>query len=285
MSGFRLAGLVSLVCLPLVVWAKAPPSKWELEHDYYQAAKFKSSEGKMQLNVTKLAFSNRYVQLGYQHWGIHSDSVAGLPFGDGVNQPITRLHSLNVGTGYMLRLSDDSRWLNRVSVGLHYEKEIDDATNVNLLSMWMKSLTPDLELIAGASYGYHPVHSKLLPVVGLSYRAQAQQGWGAILGYPRSYVSYGFSPRWQWSSGVAYQRLVARLAKDSTLEAGGYAEIRNWQADMRVTYRTETHWQFFTSLRYIPFYEFETYNRSGHSLTTYSLQPTWGAGVGVSYHY
>ncbi len=260
-------------------------NKIELEHDYYQAAKFKDSQGKLNLNVTKLAFSNRYVQLGYQHWGIHSDSVAGLPFGDGVNQPITRLHSLNVGTGYMMRLSEDSRWLNRISLGLHYEKEIDDATNVNLLSLWMKSLTSDLELIAGASYGYHPVHSKLLPVVGLSYRAQALQGWGAILGYPRSYVSYGFSPRWQWSSGVAYQRLVARLAKDSTLEAAGYAEIRNWQGDMRLTYRPNAQWQVFTSVRYIPFYEFETYNRSGHSLTTYSLQPTWGAGVGVRYQF
>ncbi|MDY0136016.1 MAG: hypothetical protein RBS36_02480 [Thiomicrospira sp.] len=280
----QVLGLGLLLCA-LGAGANDKPNKIELEHDYYQAAKFKDSQGKLNLNVTKLAFSNRYVQLGYQHWGIHSDSVAGLPFGDGVNQPITRLHSLNVGTGYMMRLSEDSRWLNRISLGLHYEKEIDDATNVNLLSMWMKSLTPDLELIAGASYGYHPVHSKLLPVIGLSYRAQAQEGWGATLGYPRSFVSYGFSPRWQWSSGVAYQRLVARLAKDSKIEAAGYAEIRNWQGDMRLTYRPNAQWQVFTSVRYIPFYEFETYNRRGHSLTTYSLEPTWGAGVGVRYQF
>lgn len=282
------AAVLSLCCWS-VAQAAASDQAWkpaiELEYDHYQSSRFERSRGQMGLDVAKFKVSNRYFSAAYQHWNIDTQHVADLPFGDQESRPIQQLHSMELSSGYMAQLRPNLRWLNIAGLGMHYESQINDATSVNLLSLGLYSLDNGLEVIFGASYRYHPVQSRILPAVGLSYRANELEGWGATLGFPRSFVSYGFSPQWQWSSGIAYQRILARLAQKSVIEPDGYVEISNWQADMRLIYRPSQPWEFFTSLRYIPFYEFETYNQDGNRQQTYQLEPTWGAGLGLRYQF
>lgn len=285
-----LASALSFSYLPwLSVAAEEQKSAWkpavEFEYDNFQSSRFDNSRGELSLDVAKLKISNRYLSFDYQHWNIATKNVADLPFGDQQTTPIKQLESFNLSSGYMSRLQPNLRWLNTLGVGVHYEKQLDDATSVNFLSLAFYEFNPDLDLIAGFSYRYHPVQSRFLPAVGVSYRANALEGWGATLGFPRSFVSYGFSPEWQLSAGLAYQRILAKLARDSVIEADGYVEISNWQTDLRLIHRPTPAWQVFGSLRYIPFYEFETYDQRGNRQATYQLEPTIGAGIGVRYQF
>ncbi|WP_006459976.1 hypothetical protein [Thiomicrospira aerophila] len=257
----------------------------EFEYDNFQSSRFDNSRGELSLDVAKFKISNRYISVDYQHWNVDTKNIAELPFGDQQSKPIKQLESFNISTGYMARINPNWRWLNTLGLGVNYEKQINDATSVNLLSLGFYSLNPDLDIIAGFSYRYHPVQSRILPAVGLSYRANEFEGWSATLGFPRSFVNYGFAADWQVSAGLAYQRILAKLAKDSVIEADGYVEISNWQTDVRLIHRPAPAWEVFASLRYIPFYEFETYNQRGNRQDTYDLEPTVGAGLGVRYQF
>lgn len=279
---------IGLVLVPGLVLASGRPSfkpKIELEHRFLQPTNVNGSGGEFGFQADKISLSNPLANLSYERWLLNWQDVDQLKFGDQLNKPVKQMQTIALSAKYMQRLSEQTLWLNTLGVSWTYEKQTTDAMSVNAMSMWIKQLQDGWSIVYGGMLGYHPVHSRVLPVAGFSYRMHAPIGWSGTLGYPRSYIAYGFDPKWQISGGIVYNRVLAKLARDSVIEADGYGEVSAWQTDVALKYQPVNHWSIQASLRYSPLFEFTTYNAAGHRQDTFNMQPTWGAALSAAYQF
>lgn len=139
----------------------------------------------------------------------------------------------------MTRLNEQQLWLSGLGVSMTYEKQTDDSLSMNAYSMIIHKLQDGWSIVYGGTVSYHPVQTRVLPIAGFSYRLKQPLGWSGTLGFPRSYIGYGLSPQWQISTGLVYNTVLAKLAKDSVIQADGYGEIKAWQSDIAVTYQPQ----------------------------------------------
>lgn len=285
----RLIALSGLICLaPGLVLASGRPSfkpKIEVEHRYLESTSLRNEGGEFAFGADKLEVSNPLASVSYERWRLNWKDLDQLPFGDGQNTPVDQMHSVRLGARYMHKWSDNVRWLSSAGVGMTYEKQTHDSMSLSLFTMWIRQLEDGWALSYGAAMSYHPVRSRFLPVAGFSYRMHAPLGWSGLLGYPRSYVGYGFTPQWQLSAGLVNNAIMAKLAEDSQIAADGYGEINAWQADVALKYQPAKHWSVATSLRFSPLYEFTVFDADGNKQDTYTMLPTWGAALGLTYQF
>lgn len=277
-----------LLLLPGLVLASGRPSfkpKIEVEHRFLNSTGLQNEGGQFAFGADKLAVSNAFASVSYERWQLNWKEVEQLPFGDGESSPVEQMDSVRFGLRYMHRHNENLLWLTSAGVSATYEKEQHDSLSYSLFSMWIQQLDDGWAISYGALMSYHPVNARVVPVAGFSYRMHQPLGWSGLLGYPRSYIAYGFSPQWQFSSGLVNNSVMAKLAQDSKLMPDGYGEITAWQGDVALKYQPATHWSIETSLRYSPKYEFTVFDADGRRDTTYQMQPTWGAALGLSYQF
>lgn len=274
--------------IPGLVLASGRPNfkpKIEVEHRYLESTSLRNAGGEFAFGADKLDVSNALASIGYERWRLNWKEIDQLPFGDGQTAPIDHMHSVKLGAKYMQRVRDDLLWLNSIGIGMTYEKQTHDSLSMSLFSMWIRQLKDGWSVSYGAALSYHPVRARILPVAGLSYRMHQPLGWSGLLGYPRSFVGYGFTPQWQLSAGIVNNAIMAKLAEDSAIATDGYGEINAWQADMALKYQPNSHWHIETSLRFSPRYEFTVFDASGDKQDTYSMLPTWGAALKLGYQF
>lgn len=280
--------LISLWLVPGLVMANGRPSfkpKIDMEHRFLNKTGLEGSGGKFGFQADKLSVSNVFATVSYERWSLNWSDVDKLDFGDKQSDPIKQMETLALSGKYMKRLSDETLWLNTLGFSWTYEKQLGDAMSVNAVSILIRQLEDGWSVVYGGMVGYHPVQSRVLPVAGISYRMMSPLGWSGTLGFPRSYIGYGFDPKWQVSGGVVYNTVLAKLARESVVEANGFGEVKAWQADVALRYQPVNHWSVQTSLRYSPVYEFSTYNADGNRQDTFVMEPTWGAAVSLRYQF
>lgn len=284
----RFSFVTVLTLLPSLVLAAERPSfkpKVEIEHRFLNSTGLVDTGGQFAFNANKISISNLFASFDYERWGLDWKEVDKLPFGDGRNQPVEQMHSVRLAGRYMHRHNSNLLWLNTLGVSATYEKDQNDSLSYSLFSMWIRQLDKGWALSYGLSVNYHPVRTRVLPVAGFSYRMHAPLGWSGTLGYPRSYVAYGFSPTWQVNAGVVNNSVVAKLAKDSRLSENGYAEINAWQANLALKYQPSAQWSIETGLRYSPKYAFSVFDAQGRRDATYQMNRTAGAALTFSYQF
>ncbi|MDG4812516.1 hypothetical protein P8629_05800 [Hydrogenovibrio sp. 3SP14C1] len=280
-----------LVAFSSVSFANTPPTtnpllpKISLNYGYLDQASIQDSGGKFSNYSYDFLVQNALGYFGYTQWDLDWYDVDQLPFGNGQDQPINHLHKVSFGGKMAKSLSKKARWINVLGASSAYEVEMDDSYSVNLRSFVLYQYRSDVSLMAGAMYNYHPVRSRLYPVLGLAYRAKAKQGFSAVIGFPRLFVAYGLTERWKVSSGISYRQFMAKLSDDSAIEQQGYAELQSWKGDVMLSYQSGHHWGVDVFGHYSADYRFAFYNRQGHRQDQYEVQPTWGGGLKVRYQF
>lgn len=283
-------GVLCLLSLNTVSVAAEAPSmkpKVEVEHRFLNMTNLKKEEGKFAFSASKISVSNLFASANYEQWRLDWRDVSKLPatLSDGIKKPVEVMHSASLGGRYMVRLNEQQSLLSGLGVSMTYESQTTDSLSVNGYSMVIHKLQNEWSIVYGGTVSYHPVQSRILPIAGFSYRMQKPLGWSGTLGFPRSYVAYGLSPKWQVSTGLVYNTVLAKLAKESVIQADGYGEIKAWQSDLAIKYQPEKHWSIQASLRYSPVYEFTTYNARGSRQNTFHMQPASGAALSASYQF
>ncbi|MGC9385831.1 MAG: hypothetical protein ACP5D0_02710 [Hydrogenovibrio sp.] len=294
------SALSLLVMLGTPAWAEEPEveinpvdesaaNPWRpkvtLELGRLNEAGIKDYDGGVSDRYYDALIENGYGYLGYTQWNLDWHDVSDLPFGDGDSQPIKGLQGVRLGGKFNHRFNDKTMLLSSLGVSSKYEAQTDDSYSVNLRALIAYRLQKDISVLGGVIYNYHPVRSRIYPAIGLGYRARAEDGISAVLGFPRAFVAYGFAQNWKISSGISYRQFMARLAKDNSVEAGGYVELQTWKADVMLSYDLTRDWQLDVMANYSADYRFTFYNEDGNRQNQYQLEPSWGGGLRMEYQF
>lgn len=248
-------------------------------------ADFDDRDGGYSVAQGKASASYGIVRLTYALRSYDWDDAAGLPFGNGVDDPWDELHSLEL-TGSDSGFFDESWgwfWLAGVSSG--FEEEMDGSFGASAGGGLIRVLDADWAVRFGLMGFAHPIGAKVLPSVSLDWRARADEGFSASIGVPETYLALRFDPRWAARLSAGLETGLWRLADDSTVDPEGYA------SEMALRIGLYGLWSPVESLdvKFGPEVRFmrsvTLYNDEGDKRSTYDLDSAAGFAAGVSWRF
>ena len=135
----------------------------------------------------------------------------------------------------------------------------------------------------GAFANYHPVSTLALPVISYSYRARQSDGFKFILGFPRTYVGYHVNEAALLRFGIVFSQSVIRLSDTSLIEESGFIEAEDYMSNLGLSYELNENFNIQTDLLYGMKRDFTIYSKNGNELNSYSIKPSPGFSLKVTY--
>ncbi|MBU0631421.1 hypothetical protein KKA17_02140 [bacterium] len=257
--------------------------KISFESSYISDAKVKDSQGSVSVSKNRIQLNNALFGISYTNWSFFWDNVSRLPFGDGVHQPIKELHSIMLHANLPYHISDDLFLLTSVSVKSTFEKETKDSYGAGFFGFIAYKIDDDNTLNFGAFANYHPVSTLVMPMASYSYRARKKDGLQAVIGFPRTYVGYSLNRDTLVNFGMIFSQAVVKLSDDSTIERSGYLEAQDYLGNVGISYDVSENFKIQGDLLYSIKRDFTIYNADGHAQESYSIDPSFGVNIRLTY--
>lgn len=282
---------ILLLLLPLLLYAAERLSLLEqmaqpkilLDSAWLANAHVKGYDSSVRTSKQRLQVSNGFGGIDFSRWYFDWNDAAALPFYRG-KAPIKHMQRIKLYGNYYKKLNPDWAMLLMASVNATYEEELDgNAVGAGLMGFFSYRIDGDNSLQFGAFANYHPVTTLALPVLGYSYRARANDGFTAVVGFPRAFAGYHLKEGWLLRAGFVYSQAVIRLADDSGIEPAGYVESTDYQASAGLRVSMGTRWEFSGDLLYAFRRDFQIYDHSANEIDAYSIDPSVGAMFRVTY--
>jgi|GEM_PF-2459751 len=140
-------------------------------------------------------------------------------------ESFTRLH-----LGFSHSSEFTERWSGEVMTGItgEFEEEIDHSFSAYLAGYGVYQMNESLFLMVGAFYSQHQeiqTAFDFIPILGLAWNPEATEGLSIQLGVPVTRASWHFNENTRLMLELnSLEGGVARLADDSPVRPGGYAE-------------------------------------------------------------
>nr|WP_321268485.1 hypothetical protein [uncultured Sulfurimonas sp.] len=251
--------------------------KFSLESAYMQRANIKDSEGSVQVTKNKMQINNSLISFSYTNWRFDWDKVSELPFGDGVHHPVEEMHGFNLGFKKSYRINERLFSLSSLSFNSTFEDDPKNSLSVGLFSFASYAIDRDHTVQMGLFGSYHPVTSRLFPIISYSYRANHKEGMQVILGFPQTHIGYHVNRDTLVRLGVVFSNSLIRLSDNSSVEPEGFNEFQDYMCNLGVSYDLNSKVKLKADLLYAIKRDFTTYDKDGSKVDSYEIDPTAGA--------
>ncbi|MCB2191015.1 MAG: hypothetical protein KQI62_05585 [Deltaproteobacteria bacterium] len=289
---FLAAAALFAACLVLVghaAWAQTSPGRpGGLAVNVWAGYLAESDVGSGQVAVASARARVSYAGFSffYQRSAYYWDDQAGLPFGNGKDDPWETLQVASLGYRRGGKINQDWSWFGRLRVFSAFESEMDDSFGVGAMGGARYRINGQWSLMLGVAGRYHPVESLVLPMVGLSWNEHTPQGFSAQIGFPRSSLSYRFSKSLALHlKMIEFNQYTYRLADDSDVEPSGYVKVDDMIAGVQLDYSPMEHLSLEASLSYTINRTFTTYDDDGNNENEQDVDNAMGAMLRLVYRF
>ncbi|QOP41158.1 hypothetical protein [Sulfurimonas marina] len=283
-----LAGVLSCTALAQAEGKKAGLEKMiqpkvSYESSYLSDAVVDGFSGGAKVSKNTIRINNMIAGLSYTNWTFKWHGIDKLPFGDGVHEPLTQMHSIKLNANIPYFISEKWFWLTSLSLKSTFEKETKDSYAIGFFSFGTYKLDKEHAITVGAFGNYHPTTTIALPALSYSYRARASDGFKVILGFPRSYVGYHINEDLLIRAGFIYSQSVIRLSDESYITPSGFVEAKDYLNNFGFAYELSNHINLETDLLYSLRREFTIFSKDANELNSYIIKPSLGINLRLSY--
>lgn len=261
---------------------KMAQPKLSVQSAFLADAKLKGYAGSVRTFKQQVRINNGFGGFSYSRWDFGWDRAQTLPFYR-QKTPIERMQRFKLFGNLFHRFNDRWSVLTSLNVNATTEKEFGNAFGAGIFGFFSYAFDSDHSLQLGAFANYHPITTLALPVIGYSYRAREDDGFQAVLGFPRAYAGYHLDKGLLVNAGFIYSQAVIRLADESGIEPSGYVEAKDYHGNLGVRYTLNASWQFNADLLYAFQRNFTIYDNSAHQIDSYTIDPSFGAMVKLRY--
>ena len=237
--------------------------------------------GMIDLERGSMAGSAKVLQFNWS--GEHDlvgDSHGRVPWG--------RLYHLDLGLRRSGVLTPRLMYAALLGITTGFEEEVDRSVSgyggaygvYRLAPMWMVSV--------GAFYSRHQevaTDYDFVPILGISWNAQATGGLSVNLGLPSTDAVWRFSEVTRLTFSLEYSSAecgVYRLADDSPVRPGGYVELAGSTVTLRLDTRVHGDVAIGLGVTHAIDQEFKIHDPDGHNEETYDVEKQPGLMLSVS---
>ncbi|MFT5661597.1 MAG: hypothetical protein ACI9TV_002244 [Sulfurimonas sp.] len=289
----RLLLLFVVLVFSLEVYAQKPlkkaglekmiQPKVSLESSYLSDASIKGYNGSVAVTKNRLRINNKLVGFSYTNWLYNWNNLTQIPFGNGLQSPIKKMHSFKVNANLPYFINEKWFLLTSVSLKSTFEKETKDSYGAGLFSFASYKIDEQHTMQFGAFANYHPTSSLVLPVISYSYRARQNDGIKFILGFPRTYVGYHVDEDTLLRFGMIFSQSLIRLSDTSVIESAGFIEVKDYMSNFGISYDISKNLTIESDLLYSVKRNFSIYSKDGNKLNSYSIKASLGMNFKITY--
>ena len=220
--------------------------------------------------------------VGYTRRAFSWYNVDRLPFGDGRQDPWETLHALEVQAKFKGDLWGNWRYYFSGELSSLFEKEFGPAS-LDMLAALGYDFSSRFKVRAGAAIFVHRVRTIVVPVFAFKWWAGGLNAdkplFSVSAGLPESTITYHYSDALTLTSFLLVDSKVFRLADDSIVQEGGFAETRDIIIGLRFNYSPFKNATISLGGGYDFFRELNIYDSDGHEQGSYDVQGAWSGRV------
>ena len=258
--------------------------KLTLEGGYIAQADLSGGKGKFAYSRAGASISYAKFTFSYRRDFYDWDDKARLPFGNGHDDPWKDFSSLTLRASHDGEVNKQWRYFVTAGAFSSFEKEMSGSLGGLGMGGFTYVASPTLQWTFGGAVSYHPIRTRVIPVIGLTWNRGAEKGWSGSVGYPLTRLAYRFNPQWALEVGsVGFTRNIYRLANDSTVQREGYLESEHMMAGVGFEYNPAKNCKVNMSLRYFFNRELTTYDKDGDHERNYDVDNSWGGVLSVAF--
>ena len=264
--------------------AQTEMPKFEVSTRAYTKGDVDDRNGKYSVTKTNITASWRWFTLSYTHSDYDWKHPNRLPFGNG-DDPWDTFHKLMFDAKTDDAITENLSWFGGATLVSGFEDEMTDSFSLIGRGGLRYNFSSDLGVSAGAVGMLSPVHSMILPLVGVHWRHENDLGFSANVGYPLTTVRYRFSDLLRLRAVNYWSRDVVRLANDSNVRRKGYVEECGYTAGAYLDIMPLPGLTATVGAEYMYDRDMRIYNKSGHIKGKYDVEDAFGGVLRLNYKF
>ncbi len=231
----------------------------------------------------KGSYSNFILSYDYTDYSWDRDGDAGL--GTGAGDPWTGLHNISLGARKNFFLNPE--WILSLGGGVNtaFEKELSDSFGARADFSFIRIINRNWSTGIGAIGLYHPVRSRVLPVLTISYTSAVDHGLSLRLGFPETNIRYEFNDKLAAKTYFSYSGRIYRLKNDSRVQEKGYFRDRSFRIGMEVEAKPVRAMAITVGSYYLFEREWEIYNKNKNRSQKERIGNTPGINMNLSWNF
>ena len=246
---------------------------------------FNRGDGEVGYTQVDVGVETTFVSLGYSRYSFDWENAQSLPFSNGATDPWSDLNQFSVSTELPIELNERFTWRTGLGLNAAWEDEVSDSISLDVSLGLMWQISNEWDAVFGAAYTWHPdvdLDSNFSPLGGISWNRDTNEGWSAALGFPSTEVRYAFDESRSMALGLTGNGGVFRLADDSRVAPGGYAEIEQIGLGLQYNHALAERWSIGASANYFFDGDWRFYNVAGNEFLSIEKEGRPGFGLNLS---
>lgn len=234
--------------------------------------------GEASTAVYRLTVGGQYLTFFYKHtsWDF---SGRDDPF-DSLNYTGVDAHldgSFSTNWGYFAGLT--------LAMGFEEDIHLEDNYAVTPRLGLSYQFLPGTRVFLGAAAQFNEVENQYLPIIGIEFGSQRDQGLTGSIAYPATRVTYRFNATWAVEGVFLTVRELCQLADDSSLLPQGYIFEESYGASAGVIVTPLEQLEIRAGLQSYFDREYTLYNKGGHEVASFDMDPSTGLYGSVNFKF
>jgi opacity protein-like surface antigen len=163
-----------------------------------------------------------YFTLAYDYTDYSWDRAGDSGLSPTGRTPWTGLHRVSLRARKNFFLNQEWMFNLGGAIGSYFEKEMSDSFALRADFSFIRIFNNGWSAGFGAGGVYHPVTSRVLPLITIGYAPTGDQGLSARIGFPETNVRYGFNENLAAKAYLGYTARIYRLRNNSPVQEKGY---------------------------------------------------------------
>lgn len=295
MSGrYRLAWGLLVTGLALSGHAAEPPAQeppvpeWSVPVDtealFWKGADVKGGQGKVEVSTVGASCSWAFLTLDYRGKSYNWSADQGRPFAP-YSEPVwNTLHTLTLEASYSNSLCRDWQYGVEADLFESFERERSGLFGNEVDGVVIHDMASAWHAYAGVSFHNGSFQTTILPLLGIMWGEETQQGWFLNAGIPETLLQYRFNSRYALAGGLTVFNVdYYLLSNDGTGEADRYLETSDNRLSAVLTMTPTRRWRLELGLEYSIDNKLYLYNSHLTNQRTYRLSDVPGLLLRAGY--
>lgn len=188
---------------------------------------------------SKIEVGNFLANLSYENFAVNWKKQSDLPFYNNVADPIAKVQRYHLKAHIPYRLDDRRLWLGHIGAEWAFEEDTKESLSLQSYLLYSDQYGDLSTWQLGLYVNHHPVETVVLPIFEYTYNYpfKRKAGYYGHLGFPKTQLGYFINPKLRNDIGFVYHQATVKLAEDSSIEAGGFFQSKNWRASWQTHYQ------------------------------------------------
>ena len=255
------------------------------EFDHLFNSRIKGTDSRVSSSRFGIEGSYSYFTLAYDYTDYSWDRARDLGLSTTGRTPWTGLHRVSLRARRSFPLNQEWMFNLGGAISSYFEEETSDSFALRADFSFIRIFDNGWSAGFGAGGVYHPVTSRVLPLITIAYAPTGGQGLSARIGFPETNIGYGFNENLAAKAYLGYTARIYRLKNNSPVQDKGYFSDQAMKLGMEMELRPLQSMSIAFGPYYVMDRKWKVYDKNEKRVLKQKLKNSPGIMINLSWKF